>query len=156
RRALMPEEPVKRGPGRPRKNPPPPPVLKMPDPTITIKALKVYIYPSFTGKPVGGIPRVVEAQVKHLPKFGIEIVEHEDDADVIVCHTNIPPAFVKRFPRKPIVLISHGMYWAEYQWDKWALKSNEDQMESIRVADAVITCSEWVANAIRRHTSRSV
>lgn len=157
---------VKRPRGRPRKNPileeqVVPSVrstqeLTSPVPVHQPALLKVYIFPTFTDKPVGGIPRVVEAQIKHLPKFGIEIVEREDDADVIVCHTNIPPAFVKRFSRTPIVLISHGAYWAEYQWDKWALNSNKDQMESIRVTDTVVTCSEWVANSIRRHTSRSV
>lgn len=149
----MSEELVKRGPGRPRKNPV---ILQAQDSAHFKKPLKVYISPKVNGKPVGGIPRVVEAQVKHLSKFGIEIVEHEDEADLICCHTSIPPAFVNRFPRKPIVLISHGMYWSEFSWDNWALKSNTDQMESIRASDVVITCSDWVANSIRRHTSRHV
>lgn len=123
----------------------------------TPAALKVYIYPKARNKPVGGIPRVIEAQEKHLVKYGIEIVETEDDADVIVCHVQIPPAFVKRFPRKPIVVINHGLYWSEVSnWKGWESKVNEEAMESIRVADRIITCSEWVANSIRRHTSRLV
>lgn len=163
---------VKRPRGRPRKNPIPEEQVdasvrvigELEQPLRATEAnsfstpvpLKVYIYPKFDGKPVGGIPRVVEAQVKHLPKFGIEIVGNEDEADLICCHTSIPSAFVKRFPRKPMVLISHGAYWSEFQWDNWALKSNSDQMESIRVSDRIITCSDWVANSIRRHTSRKV
>ena len=167
----MPEEVVKRGRGRPRKNP-------IPEEQVDVSAkvvseteqpvteavfvdtpvpLKVYIFPKIDGKPVGGIPRVVEAQVKHLPKFGIEIVDKEDDADVIVCHITIPAEFIKRFPRKPIVVINHGLMWGEYEWDKnWHTQVNKDAMEAIRVADTVITCSEWVANSIRRHTSRHV
>lgn len=161
----MPEE-VKRGRGRPRKNPIPEEQVDVsvkrvvePDavPELPPAPLKVYIYPKFTGKPVGGIPRVVEAQVKHLPQFGIEIVEREDDADLICCHVSIPPAFIKRFPRKPIVVVNHGLMWGEYEWDKnWHTQVNKEAMEAIRVADAVITCSEWVANSIRRHTSRNV
>lgn len=160
-------EEIKRRPGRPRKNPIPEEQVVTPakltqeisSPSLVHQPalLKVYIYPKFNGKPVGGIPRVVEAQIKHLPKFGVEIVETEDEADVIVCHSTVPAAFVKRFPRKVIVQISHGAYWSEIQgWGNWELKSNKDQMESIRISDAVITCSEWVANSIRRNTSRPV
>lgn len=153
----MTNEPKRRG--RPPKlgNIPPspgPPPLTQPDPTTKLKA---YIFPKARNKPVGGIPRVIEAQEKHLPKYGIEIVEREDDADVIVCHVEIPSEFVKRFPRKPFVLISHGLYWSEVSnWSGWESAVNAREMESIRVSDRVITCSDWVANSIRRHTSRPV
>lgn len=177
----MNEQPVKRGPGRPRKIRPeqglgleamPPEIPAPPDssihtvPGITesqlqeamYKPLKVYIYPSFgeQDKGDGGIRRVVEGMIKHLPAFGVEIVQREEDADVIAYHAIVPPPFIKRFPRKTFVAICHGLYWAEYEWGNWALKANTDVMEGIRVADAVVTCSEWVANNIRRHTSRPV
>lgn len=120
--------------------------------------LKVYIYPSFgeEDKGDGGIRRVVEAQIRHLPKFGIEIVKNEEEADLIAYHATVPPAFVNRFPQKTFVALCHGLYWEEYDWGNWALKANADVMEGIRVSDAVVTCSEWVANALKRNTSRPV
>lgn len=163
-------EPIKRKPGRPRKNPippppslgfppgPTPPALTQPDPGLKIKALKVHIYPSFgdLDKGDGGIRRVVEAQIKYLPQFGIEIVADPEVADVIAYHATIPSTYVKRFSRKAFVAMVHGMYWSGYDWENWALKANGDVIEGIRVSDAVITCSEWVANSIRRNTSRYV
>lgn len=118
--------------------------------------LKVHIFPVVDGKPVGGIPRVVEGMNEHLPKFGIELT-NEEEADVIVCHVTVPPAYAKRFPKKTFVVINHGLMWAEYEWDKnWHTQINKDAMEAIRISDAVITCSEWVANSIRRAASRRV
>jgi glycosyltransferase involved in cell wall biosynthesis len=118
--------------------------------------LKVHIYPSFgdADQGDGGIRRVVEGQLKHLPKFGIEIVNTAEEADVIACHAMVPPAYVKLYPRKTFVALIHGMYWSEYKWENWAIKANADVMENIRVSDAIVACSEWVANSVRRHTSR--
>lgn len=120
--------------------------------------LKVHIWPSFGGedKGEGGIRRVVEAQIRHLPAFNIEIVHTAEEADVIAYHAEVPNNYVNKFPDKPFVAMCHGFYWSEYEWDNWSLKANEKVMEGIRVADSIITCSDWVANAIRRHTSREV
>jgi len=118
--------------------------------------LKVHIYPSFgeADEGDGGIRRVVEGQLKHLPKFGIELVDKAEEADVIACHAVVPPSYVKLYPHKAFVALIHGLYWEEYEWQNWALKANADVMENIRISDAVIACSEWVANNVRRHTSR--
>lgn len=123
---------------------------------IQLRPLKVHIYPSFRGedKGEGGIRRVYEAQVRHLPKYGIEIVDTAMEADVIAYHATVPETYTKLYPNKPFVAMCHGLYWSEYQWDNWSLKANAEVMEGIRVSDAVITCSEWVANSIRRNTSR--
>lgn len=164
----MSEAPVKRKPGRPRKNsteqqvsvsvrltassdPPPEEVAKP-------AALKVYIYPSFgeLDKGDGGIRRVVEGMIKHLPKYGVDIVSTAEEADVIAYHATVPTSFINRFPRKTFVAICHGLYWSEYQWDNWSIKANADVMEGLRVSDSIITCSDWVANSLRRHTSRDV
>src|SRR5688572_18131778 len=120
------------------------------------ETLKVHIYPTFgeQDKGDGGIRRVVEGQRKHLPKFGIEVVEDPKDADVIVFHATVPSTYLKLYPDKTFVAMCHGLYWSEYEWDNWSLKANADVMEGIRCADAVIACSNWVANSIRRHTSR--
>lgn len=117
---------------------------------------KVHIYPVSHGKPIGGIPRVIEGMNKYLPFFNIELT-NEEEADIIVCHVTIPPAYVKRFPLKPIIVVNHGIYWSEVEgWASQQHKINADAMEAIRIADHTITCSEWVANSIRRHTSRTV
>lgn len=162
------QAPVKRPRGRPRKSPTPQQqvaesekpaeasVRPLSTPAAANTPLKVHIYPKFKEDDIGGIARVVEAQHKHLPKFGVEVVEDPEDADVIVAHAIVPSSYVKRFPRKTLISICHGLYWSEYEWHKNVLKINEDVIECIRVADRTITCSEWVANAIRRATSRQV
>lgn len=125
-------------------------------PPLALQKLKVHIHPKFgkEDKGDGGIRRVVEAQYKHLPKFGIELVDTAEEADVIAYHATVPSTYVKLYPHKAFVSMVHGLYWSEYKWDQWALKANEDVIEGIRVADVVVSCSEWVANAVRRHTSR--
>lgn len=120
--------------------------------------LKVHIYPHFgeEDRGDGGIRRVVEAQIAHLPAHGVEIVSTAEEANVIAYHATVPPPYVNLYPRKTFIAMCHGLYWSEYEWGNWALKANADVMEGIRVADLVIACSEWVANSIRRNTSRPV
>lgn len=121
--------------------------------------LRIHIYPSFgdLDKGDGGIRRVVEGQIKHLPKFGIEIVETATEADVIACHAITPTSYVNLYPQKTFVSMCHGLYWSEYaDWQNWALKANAEVIEAIRISDAITAPSEWVANAIRRHASRPV
>lgn len=129
-----------------------------PDIAGIVPRLKVHIYPHFgeEDRGDGGIRRVVEAQIAHLPAHGIEIVATAEEADVIAYHATVPPPYVNLHPRKTFVAMCHGLYWSEYEWGNWALKTNADVMEGIRVADLVIACSEWVANSIRRNTSRPV
>ena len=118
----------------------------------------VHIYPRFGGedKGDGGVRRVVEAQLRHLPASGFQPVESPEGADVIACHITVPSTYLRLYPEKPFVAHCHGLYWAEYEWANWALKANADVMELLRVADAVTAPSEWVARALRRHTSRPV
>lgn len=120
--------------------------------------LKVHIYPTFgvEDNGDGGVRRVVEGQRKHLPKFGIQIVETADEADLIACHITIPGPYLKLYPKKPLVAMCHGLYWKEYEWPNWALKANADVMNLVRIADAVTSPSEWVSNALKRHTARAV
>ena len=91
-----------------------------------------------------------------LPAHGVELVDDPAQADVIACHIEIPPQLLVRYPEKAFVSHVHGLYWGEYEWPRWALDANRRVMEAIRVADAVTAPSEWVAQAIRRHSSRQV
>lgn len=108
--------------------------------------MKVYLNPSFDkpDKGDGGIRRVVEAQRKYLPEFGVEFVDTPEEADVANCHAT---SFVDH---DTLVLSLHGLYWAEYDWPKWYLQVNESLIKSMKSAKAVTAPSEWVANAVRR------
>lgn len=99
---------------------------------------------------------MVRAQLEHLPAAGVQVVEDPSAADVLASHILMPPTWIKAHPGKPMVAMVHGLYWAEYQWQNWALKANEGVMEAIKVADVVTAPTEWVANSIRRHTNRRV
>lgn len=107
----------------------------------------VFIAPHFRGedKGEGGIRRVVEAQRRWLPAYGIEVVDREEDADVFALH-----AGNWYNTDKPIVAHSHGLYWSGYDWLKWAIALNKDVIRTMRQADVVTAPSEWVAQAIRR------
>lgn len=120
--------------------------------------MRVHIFPSFGGEDDGdgGIRRVVEAQQEFLPADGVELEEMAAGADLIACHISAPSTYVKLYPRTPLVAMCHGLYWAEYDWPNWALKANVEVMELLRIADAITAPSEWVAQVIRRHTSRPV
>lgn len=109
--------------------------------------MKVFISPFFRGedKGDGGIRRVWESQVKGLPKFGIELVDNEESADVVAIHAG---ADVRTL--KPIVAHCHGLYWSEYKWDRWAHALNKDVINVMNKATIVTAVSEWVANSIRR------
>lgn len=120
--------------------------------------LRVHLYPKFRGEDEGdgGVRRVVEAQIRHLGDLGVGFADRPDDADVIACHIDCPDTYARFFPRTPLVAHCHGLYWAEYEWASWALKANERVVELLRIADAITAPSEWVAQTIRRHTSRRV
>lgn len=110
--------------------------------------LKVCIIPQYTkaDRADGGIRRVTEAQVKHLPEFGIEVVDTPAEADVVHTHgVEICPR-----PDVPVLNSSHGQMWSRYPWQRWAHDINARVVEAMIVAQAHTAPSEWVANAIRR------
>lgn len=112
--------------------------------------IKVYISPNYSGVPQdkdnGGIRRVVEAQVKYLPKFGIEVVNRVEDADVICNHGEM----LTEYENIPQVHVSHGLYWSRQPWNDGYLEVNERVVESMRHAVAHTVPSEWVGRAVRR------
>lgn len=120
--------------------------------------IKVYIWPDYGRDPDpgdGGVRRVVEAQRRYLPEYGIDVVDTVEEADVLAAHMVASPAIFRS--GKPFVSHNHGFYWDEYRWGgSWAEKDNAELMRAIRRAQAVTAPSEWVANIIRRHISRPV
>ncbi len=111
--------------------------------------MKVHIIPRFAGEDEGdgGIRRVVEAQHRWLPHYGIEVVDDMGQADLIASHAgvtgNLPQAM-------PWVVHTHGLYWQEYGWPRWCLDVNRDVIDAMRRADHVTAPSDWVAQVLRR------
>lgn len=112
--------------------------------------VKVFISPNYEGVPKhadnGGIRRVVEAMLEHLPKFGIEIVSNPDFADVICNHGSM----LTERKGKPTVNVNHGFYWSRQPWGDGYYEVNAQLTESMAHAVAHTAPSKWVANAIRR------
>jgi glycosyltransferase involved in cell wall biosynthesis len=118
--------------------------------------LKLFISPHPTeysedGRGSGGIWRVINAQAKWLPEYGIEIVDSESDADVVCVHAG---ALVQT--NKPLVTVNHGLYWTgDMDWAREQWQWNVPVIEALREAHKIITPSDWVAQSIRRDMKRS-
>jgi glycosyltransferase involved in cell wall biosynthesis len=107
--------------------------------------MRVMILPSFSeeDKGDGGIRRVVEAQLKYLPAYGISVVTK--NPDIVAVHGG---AVYKGL--EPTVAHCHGLYWSDYAWSQWAHELNRSVITTMRIADAVTAPSEWVANILKR------
>lgn len=122
----------------------------------------VYISPTVDPESVddgqGGISRIVRAQHATLPQHGWTITDDPASADVLHCHVEIPPAFLRLYPEKPFVVTCHGAYWSDgnYSWDNWVHAVNQKVLAAIRSADVVVGVSQWVAQSLRRNTMRDV
>jgi len=95
-----------------------------------------------------GIGRVVHAQRKYLPQFGIDLVGSEDRADIIAGHTHDYGA-----SRVDVVHL-HGVYWlgdvGSGEYSQWHKDANRRIIASVRRARAVTVPSDWVAQPFRR------
>ncbi len=112
--------------------------------------LKVFITPFYRGpdRADGGIRRVIEAQHRFLPEFGITPVERLQDADLVASHAVEHPDVPVGLPW---VTHCHGLYWRDFDWQgEWYQKANRQLVEVLRAADHVTAPSEWVAQVLRR------
>lgn len=109
--------------------------------------MRVCIAPYYTGadKADGGIRRVIEALVRHLPEFGWDATNNPDEADLIHCHGTM---LVER-PGVPLVASSHGLMWEDY-FLHHGDDVNRHAIEVMVRAQAVTAPSKWVAQAIAR------
>lgn len=96
----------------------------------------------------GGMYRVYQGLYNYLPKYGVEIVEQKEDADVINAHIGL----WGDFPDKPLVVSSHGMLWKEHLWGRLGDKVNKECLNAYRQADVVTAPSHFAARAIARYT----
>lgn len=111
--------------------------------------MKLYLRPS--GKeiePATGIGRVVIAQLKYLPDYGIEVVDDIDAADIVACHTTD-----FGLSRPPDILHCHGLYWTADPggvYSGFNDAANSRIIAAIRRAKIVTVPSEWVAMPFKR------
>jgi glycosyltransferase involved in cell wall biosynthesis len=111
--------------------------------------MKVFMLPNPDSiDPYNGIGRVVHAQKKYLPKYGIEFVGQESEAELVVGHTH-------QFECKQIdVLHLHGVYWTgdpeSGKYQRWHGKANRDILASCRRALSITVPSYWVGEFLRR------
>lgn len=113
--------------------------------------MKVYIEPHFDKLEGYGVQRVVEAQRKYLPEFGIEVVGDKSQADLTVGHGTI----VNLKPGVPFVSHSHGLHWSDYHWGDWAQGTNQAVINAMLQADAITVPSQWVKRAFTRGMLRN-
>lgn len=107
--------------------------------------MKVYLSPKFgEERGQGGIKRVVEAQRRYLPDYGVEFVEDLDQADLANCHAT-------EIVDHPVICLStHGLYWDGFEWPSWAYKANARIIRGMISAASVTAPSQWVAQSLRR------
>lgn len=110
--------------------------------------MKLYISPTYNtpDKADGGIRRVIEAMVKHLPDHGFEIVNTPEESEIVNAHA---AAYVSHLG-KPLVASCHGLYWSDYEWPQGIDGINHAVIETMARAEAVTVPSDWVGNAIAR------
>lgn len=111
--------------------------------------INVHISPDYLDKEDqgdGGIRRVSEAMIKHLPAFGVQHTRNIGEADIVVNHG----AMLTQHKGKPIVNINHGLYWSRYPWGDNFQQVNEQVAAAMKMAVAHTVPSEWVGRAVRR------
>lgn len=91
----------------------------------------------------GGIRRVLDAQIKYLPEFGVTITKKIDKADLTVGHVDHLPIA----EGKPFVSHNHGLMWSDYFDDAGNREVNRSVVNAITQADAFTVPSQWVAHA---------
>lgn len=110
---------------------------------------KVLIWPRPTEQPANhGIGRVVHAQYKYLPRYGIELAGDEQGADIVAIHAGRNPY------TRVDVLHAHGLYWlgdkGSGAYTQWHSDANKGIVDMARKARAITVPSDWVAMPFKR------
>lgn len=94
-----------------------------------------------------GIGRIVHAQYAHLPRYGIQLVDRPEQADVIACHIE-----GRDLPRIDCLHL-HGLYFSDIPHEKymgWHHEANRRVAASARRAHTITVPSPWVGHAFAR------
>src|SRR3990170_3638713 len=113
--------------------------------------ISVYIRPFFAGpdRGEGGIRRWVDKQHELLPRYGIQPVEQEAEADIVATHAGDVVNTLKT-----LVVHNHGLYnTAAQAWSRFEWGLNQNVIENLRRANIVTCPSAWVANQLARGMS---
>lgn len=110
---------------------------------------RVLIWPRPTEQPANhGIGRVVHAQYKYLPAYGIQLVNDEASADIVAIHAGRNPY------TRVDVLHAHGLYWTGDKgsgvYTQWHSDANKGIVDMARKARAITVPSDWVAMPFKR------
>lgn len=92
------------------------------------------------------INQIVLQMAKHLPSFGWEITDHEQDANLVAAHAG------QTFGHAPCdIAHCHGLYPTfQFNDTKWHFAANAEVVKNLRHAKAITTPSQWVGDIIRR------
>lgn len=92
-----------------------------------------------------GIARVVEGYFKHLPQFGVELVEPDATSyDLVAGHAGITGGQVG-------CAHLHGLYFtSDYNASEWEWHVNSRVIEACRNAKVITVPSAWVAEVFQR------
>lgn len=110
--------------------------------------MKVYLAPAFNQvNQATGIGRVVHAQYKYLPDYGVELVNNLRQTDITAVHTQ---SF--EIPNPDVVMI-HGLYWTGDPgsgiYSTWNNSINTRLVDAMRKARVITVPSQWVAEPIK-------
>lgn len=110
--------------------------------------MKLYLEPFFDkpDRAEGGIRRIVEAQRRLLPQFGVECVSDINQADITAGHGGARPLKAGI----PFVSQSHGLYWSDYCWEGGEDSANRRVIDCLTCADAITVPSDYVRTAFVR------
>lgn len=111
--------------------------------------MRVYITPTpETIQDDNGIGRIVHAQFKHLPSFGVELVRDVEKADIVAAHVS-----ADELPRLDASHI-HGCYWSgdanSGTYHSWHHTANRQIAAAVRRARAITVPSPWVSEVFKR------
>jgi glycosyltransferase involved in cell wall biosynthesis len=107
--------------------------------------MKLYVVPKPNENSGGGVFAVMEAHKKHLRARGVEYVDSEKKADLVIHHA------LAHTSRPPDVFHSHGFYpTVQAGWDKMFDDANDMLINSMMTARAVVSVSELAAEVMRR------
>lgn len=103
------------------------------------------------------INQIVLRLQKHLPAYGVELVEDKSSADLVVAHAGQSDGLTV-----PDVAHVHGLYPTAHSYAEetpnWHWAANKHVIENVRLSKAVTVPSQWVADLFRRdmHLNPSV
>ena len=107
--------------------------------------MKLCVLPTISKTSLGGVAAVIAAHKRGLRAMGAEYTEIESKADLIIVHA------LAHSERRPDVFHSHGFYpTAQAGWNGWATQANNQLIQTMMTARAVVSVSELAAEVMRR------